>query len=245
MQKNKDPQCLPLLGASNVRDLGGYINKDGIMLNYHKFVRAAKLDKLSDEDQAYLYAYGIRANLDLRAGSEVEEHPSSLRAYRQITYYNVPLLDNIHSDNLAGIYPDTMADMYIDLLKNSQASFRNIFMFFASNINEGTIFNCTAGKDRTGVVAMLLLQLADVSDETIVRDYSLSESYNTNIKEIQANVLKQYNILLPDFLFESKPKDMIETLQFFRNAYGDAKRYLSEIGVSNEEITLIKKALVE
>ncbi len=245
MQDQKDPKCLPLLGASNVRDLGGYINTDGIMLNYHKFVRAAKLDKLSNEDKAYLYAYGIRANLDLRARTEIEEHPSGLRDFRQMNYFNVPLLDNIHSDNLAGIYPDTMAEMYIDLLTNSQASFRDIFKFFALNINEGTIFNCTAGKDRTGVVAMILLQLADVPDEIIVRDYSLSESYNPDIKEIQAKVLEQYNLLLPNYLFESKPKDMIETLQFFRTSYGGANRYLNEIGVSNEEITLIKKALVE
>lgn len=245
MKEKKDARCLPLLGASNVRDLGGYINKNGIMLNYHKFVRAAKLDKLSNDDKVYLYAYGIRANLDLRAGTEIKENPSALRNFRKINYHNVPLLDNIHSDNLAGIYPDTMAEMYIDLLKNSQSSFREIFKFFASNISECTIFNCTAGKDRTGVVAMILLQLADVPDEIIVQDYSLSETYNTNIKEIQAKVLEQYNILLPNYLFESKPKDMIETLQFFRTAYGGAKRYLSEIGVSNEEITLINKALVE
>ncbi len=236
--------CLPLSGAKNVRDLGGYKTKNGKFTKKNIFLRAAKLDELTDADKEFLYGYGVRTVVDLRSPVEIEEKPCGVRSYRDIRYENVPLIDNIHSDNLEGRYPSSMSQMYVGLLENSTQLIRQALYRLAEE-SKCALFNCTAGKDRTGVMAMLLLKLAEVDSAVIIEDYSASEQYNTDIKIIQKEVKEQFGILLPDYLFESKPEQMEQTLEFFDRKYNSAPDYMKTIGLSNAEIEKLAAKFID
>ncbi len=167
-----------------------------------------------------------------------------LLSYDDIRYANVPLIDNIHSDNLNGRYPASMSEMYIGLLKNSAILIKQALIRLKEE-KQCALFNCTAGKDRTGVMAMLLLNLAGVDRDTIIEDYSASERYNTQIKEVQQEVLNQFGVLLPDYLFESKPEQMDRTLRFLESEYRDAASYMWEIGMTTKEIEALGEKFTE
>ena len=104
----------------------------------------------------------------------------------------------------------------------------------------GVMFNCTAGKDRTGVVSAILLLHAGVSDEDIIENYVLTREYG---KERLALVHKNFpeidmNIVTPREWF------MEEFLRLFRAKFGTTDNYFTELGLSTCEIEAIRQKLV-
>ena len=93
------------------------------------------------------------------------------RTDRTVAYYNVDLI-NPASVSRPSIR--SLGDMYVGMLDDSQASLRQVFALLAVGTEEATVYRCAAGKDRTGVVSGILLDLAGVPVETIVNDYSLT-----------------------------------------------------------------------
>ena len=94
------------------------------------------------------------------------------------------------------------------------------------------MFNCSAGKDRTGIVAALLLDLAGCHEYDIVKDYS--ESYENNLKlipELEKLVDVENRVYL-----ESEPRMMMKFLDYLRDNYGSAKEYLISCGMEEEKI---------
>ena len=98
---------------------------------------------------------------------------------------------------------------------------------------EGVMFHCSAGKDRTGVTAALLLDLIGCHEYDIVKDYS--ESYENNI-DINASLAQMMDNEEAKQYLRSSPRYMMELLDYLREHYGSAKEYLLEIGLKNEEI---------
>ena len=127
---------------------------------------------------------------------------------------------------------------YMNILSNNE-TMRKTFKIIL-NAKGSVLFNCTAGKDRTGMVAMLLLKLADVYDEDILVDYQISYTY---LKEDIRKMHKD-NPDLPAFLGESKMEYMEETLEMFNNKYGNIIDYFTNLGFSLDEILKIKSKLV-
>ena len=100
--------------------------------------------------------------------------------------------------------------------------------------NDGHVyFHCTAGKDRTGITAALLLDLMGCHEYDIVKDYS--ESYENNI-EINEELAKMMENEEAKQYLKSSPRYMMELLDYLREHYGSSKEYLLQIGLKNEEI---------
>lgn len=189
LEKEKK-KLLKLEKIYNARDLGGIKTPDGFFTKYKVFVRSDNTDELSDQDITYLKNYGIKTVIDLRSENEIKNFPDKLRNVKGIDWYNVDIKKGnkmsrkLISDN-----------DYIELVKytgdgNSQ---KKLFDLIA-NLKEGTVlFHCAAGKDRTGVLAMLLLKLVGASDEDIVDNYSVSFDLIKNrpsIRMIMENSIK-------------------------------------------------------
>ena len=103
-----------------------------------------------------------------------------------------------------------------------------------------TLFNCSAGKDRTGVLACLLLDLAGCHEYDIVKDYS--ESYENNMK-----MMKQLEEMLPkeeEKFLGSDPRVMMRFLAYLREQYGSSKGYLLNIGLDEDQIEEIKENFI-
>lgn len=100
-------------------------------------------------------------------------------------------------------------------------------------------------KDRTGVTAMLLLDLAGADEDLIVEDYAATALYlNPHLKD-QLAMLKKMGIQDPDAVLGSPKSNMIRTLDHLRKTYGSAEKYLRLIGLSGAKIEVLKESLRE
>ena len=233
---------LPLAGAHNVRDLGGYPTEDGKRTKYKAFLRGDSLNGLTGKDRAFLAEYGVTLVIDLRSSKETKMNPDHIDK-REMEYLNVPLLDQIQSTLLKGKMPDDMSEMYIGLVENSKDGLKEVF---TRMVNErGVIlYHCTAGKDRTGIITMLLLKLAGVADDTVLADYAISETYMKETFERQRKMVEAAGIKAPDYVFRSKPEYMQKLMEHIAGKYGTAKGYLESLGLSEEEIGTLEGKIV-
>lgn len=215
-----------------MRDLGNYPTKSGGYTKNGTFYRSDLPKNMDDEEIEKILKLNISTVIDLRTEEEVNRKPNSLNI-KNIDYYNVSLL----GDRCPEFEKDIPIG-YMNILSNNE-TMRKTFKIIL-NAKGSVLFNCTAGKDRTGVVAMLLLKLADVYDEDILVDYQISYTY---LKEDIRKMHKD-NPDLPAFLGESKMEYMEETLEMFNNKYVNIIDYFTNLGFSLDEILKIKSKLV-
>ncbi len=224
---------------SNMRDLGGYVTKDGKVISMGRFIRSTALNKIGINGKKELSEIGIDCVIDLRSTAERKQAPDVIENSEDIHFLHVPMLDYISSNFAVGDFsdfPKTMYEMYIGLLERGSGGFKRVFEQFADERFRSYLFHCTAGKDRTGITAMLLLGLAGVDDDTIIEDYSYTETllHHAPIGKSTPDV--------PRYLFESSPDTMRITLDFIKEKYGNIINYLESIGIdaAKQKIILSK-----
>lgn len=230
---------LPLTGAFNVRDLGGYAAAGGQTTRFHRFLRAAELRRLTEDDQNFLIQYGVRAIFDLRSVPEAEESPDPILP--GVTHYAFPLLDHLNSAQTRKELPDSMAEVYIALLQDNGETFAAMLRQMLKT--DGCIlFHCSAGKDRTGLTAMLLLGAAGVPKETILQDYEVSEKYLAPVIAKILPILQEKGI--PSHLLSSQRANMEAALEWIGKNAGSIPLYLNRIGLSDDEIKALADKLL-
>ena len=156
MDEKYTAKPLQLEGASNVRDLGGYPTANGRTC-FRRLLRGDHLSALTIKDKECIYDYGVRYVVDLRSRMECESRPDALIGWRDVQYCSIPMLDQINSSDFRGQIPDSMGELYISLLEDSRAQLSEVMRRILEAGDKGLLFHCTAGKDRTGVVAILML----------------------------------------------------------------------------------------
>eukprot|EP00277_Geminigera_cryophila_P017296 CAMPEP_0179441318 /NCGR_PEP_ID=MMETSP0799-20121207/24890_1 /TAXON_ID=46947 /ORGANISM="Geminigera cryophila, Strain CCMP2564" /LENGTH=369 /DNA_ID=CAMNT_0021225493 /DNA_START=3 /DNA_END=1112 /DNA_ORIENTATION=- len=116
----------------------------------------------------------------------------------------------------------------------------------ADRSNHPVAFYCTAGKDRTGLIAMLVLSVLGVDDEAIVSDYVLSDSVYSDMKDKSAMVgaLQQEN-LDPDTFLRAPRSVMDSTMKLLRKEYGGPHKYLESIGFGPADVLRLRAALCD
>lgn len=229
-------RTLPLRGARNVRDLGGYsfTAEDGRtgLTEYGVFLRGDALGGLRAADCTALAELGLRRVIDVRSTFELRHWPDPYapegRAARpDVAYIHIPMLDQLNSAGLRGKIPQRMSDVYLDLLDNDAQSLRRVFE--ALDGPGCSLFHCRAGKDRTGVIAMLLLGLAGVDDALIVDDYAATGEYMSASMHAQRVLVAVFlRRRVPRSLFVAQPAEMERTLDHLHERYGTARSYLQE-----------------
>lgn len=190
-----DRRVLDLEGGVNFRDLGGYYTNDGRVTKWGLLYRSGSPAGLTAADQAELARRGIRTVCDFRSTPERADEPNPYTAANSdIAYWTRDYADASGdlmavlggADASAGTSRAAMIALYRELPNDHAQSFRQMFAFIA----EGKVplaFNCTAGKDRTGVAAALILTLLGVPRETVVADYALSDDLVDYKAQIAAN----------------------------------------------------------
>lgn len=236
-------QPLPLEGSRNTRDLGGYQTADGQTTRFHRFLRSDALSSLSEADRSVLLAYGLCCAIDLRSEVEHQNFPAALRSCPEVEFVTVPLSDGVNDKS--GVLPRGMGEMYTGLLDRAGAALSQVYRAALRHPEGCVLFNCTAGKDRTGTVAMLLLKLAGVPDEDVVRDYAATERYARPWRESQAELEQYLHIRVPEHVFRSQPENMRQALAHLQTVYGGAEPYLRHIGLSGAETAALRRMLVD
>ena len=214
MTDETPPRYLRWNACYNARDLGGLPTRDGARTRRGAFVRADSVGRLTEQGRAALEEYGIRTIIDLRFGVEVREDPSPFIEYASIISHNLPLNPNDVSvtrslaaqRDSALPYPATVNVAY---LATHQSQIAAIMRAIAAAPEGGILFHCHAGRDRTGLIAALLLALVGVPTEVIGADYALS--------------------------FSAVAETMDATLAHLESDYGGVEEYLDTIGVTAED----------
>ena len=161
---------LPLVGAHNVRDLGGYRTRSGDITRWGRFLRASSMHLLTDDDQEALVQYGLRTVVDLRRTDETASEPNVFCRSAQVAYHHLNMIgDEGLETELSQRYAqelragarmegdaDRIAYTYCGWLDQRQSMLRDILQTLAAG-PPAALFHCAAGKDRTGVTAALLL----------------------------------------------------------------------------------------
>ena len=166
---------LPLEGAHNVRELGGYPVAGGGQTHYHRFLRSDGLSALTPSDVEFLHAYGVRLVLDLRDPDEAAMNPDVFLG-DDVTVANVPLLAFDISDKealekrFASEVPTY--EFFYDLMLSKKPQLAQCFRLIAQAPKDACVlFHCAVGKDRTGILAMLLMALAGCDKWDCVANY--------------------------------------------------------------------------
>ncbi|GGP26663.1 protein-tyrosine-phosphatase [Silvimonas amylolytica] len=226
-------------GARNVRDLGGLYSRTGRTLRTHRFVRADSLEALHAIDVIHLLDYGVRMDIDLRGQRERRQWGDALSRVAEIQYAPISLLEGL--DQHLEAVPASLGTLYIDVLRYCRTSFLAIFRQMLAQPEGCVLFHCSAGKDRTGMVAALLLNLAGVPDEDIIADYAQSA---TNLHQAFEQISEQ-NAPALRHLLGAEPEHMAMLLDHLRRHYDGAVGYLTLIGLAPAEITTLRASMFD
>lgn len=241
---------LPLAGAYNLRDIGGYRTTDGLTTRWGRLFRSDSLHALTSEAQEQLIGLGLRTVIDLRHEREVTELPNVFAASMTVRYRNVPLLDD-RSAAAAASTPrslPSLPEIYRRILDERRPQLLTVIEALAQPGALPAVVHCTAGKDRTGVVTALLLALAGVERSTIAEDYAATAERLAGpfMEEHRARTeaagidWESYQPLLG-----CPPEYMVETLAYLDTRHGGVAAYLVGCGIDRSTIAALRRSIIE
>ncbi len=173
-------RVLRLHGATNFRDLGGYPGHAGRELRWRRLFRSDHLGGLTEADKAVLAELGLAQALDFRGEAERAAVPYELPGVVQHSLAIEPtVLQRMQGMAGAGhqltatAVRDLMTDLYRAFVSDQAHRFAELFEHLLQ-AQGPLVFHCTAGKDRTGFAAALVLLALGVPRDVVVQDYMLS-----------------------------------------------------------------------
>lgn len=236
---------IPVPSLYNIRDLGCMRTSNGNRLRSHRLVRADSLDRLSEKDVELLAEYPIQVVIDLRSPVEAAEEPDVIMNDPRFTYYDISLLHIERDFNENNLIVDTknssLGHLYIWMAENSKDDFAEVYRTILREAPKTVLFHCAHGKDRTGLIAALLLMLCGVSRQDIIDDYSVSYTY---VQELVAPLM----VKVPpeaQHIYRSDASNIIMFIDHLDQHYqGDARVYLRSTGLSDGEIDALRDLLL-
>lgn len=195
-------RMLPMTGGFNFRDLGGIRLKGNRRVKWGKLFRADELSHLTEEDVAYLGSIPITSVIDFRAENEIKRSPDRLPETAQYTYPiaitpGAMRTDGIQDRDRASFSQQMkqMNKLYVSDTACIRA-YRVMFTIIQNNLSAPIVFHCSAGKDRTGMAAALILFALGASEETVMEDYMISKF---NIADKYKGLVERYPRAEPIF----------------------------------------------
>ncbi len=257
-----DRRVLELEGGRNFRDLGGYRTADGQRVKWGMVYRSGSPAGLTPADVEKLHEMGIRSFCDFRANDERATEPNPyVTAYDDVEYWSRDY-DMQSGDMLAALFGDdatpektraVMIENYRHMPEQQAEGFKAMFAMLADE-KTPLAFNCSAGKDRTGVAAALLLTLLGVPREAVVADYALSDDILdfSKVSADYAEKYPQYKVLaqapqeLVAPLMATEPAYIEAALETLTEKYGSVDAFIEqELAVTPDAKAKIRANLLE
>jgi len=244
-----------LQGAVNFRDLGGYTTKDGHHVKWGKLYRSADMSKLTDTDLAELKKLNIAYDVDLRGTEESKEAPDRINP--NTDYILCPAGSDEANNNLMkrlatakGNQGDSLIVAYYSNTAPLAARYKPFFdKLLTMPDDKSLVFHCTAGKDRTGIGAALLLYSLGVPYNTLMSDYLASNYYRA-----AENQTKTKQMVLFMHIDEGVAKDVLSVKKQYLDAtfaaitkqYGSVDSFLlGPVGLDAAKISVLKKKFLQ
>ena len=228
-------KVINLKGLRNSRDIGGYINKDGKKIVGEKFIRSCELSKTNKKTRKVLLNdHNIKTIIDFRTDVELRKKP--IPKMKDVSIIHLPVLEDenlgiprnfkqfknmwklVLTDNVP---PETfMINMYLNMAFSdySAKKYQEFFKIILDNPDGAILYNCTEGKDRTGLATMFLMLTLNFDKETIINDYMVSKSFCDIKKNVYYKRCKRFFIgkRITNFL-----TGIMSTKEMFINAVFD------------------------
>jgi protein-tyrosine phosphatase len=233
-------RLLQFPGLLNARELGGHQTLDGAKTRWRSLLRSDDLVQLTAPGVQALADYGVRTIVDLRWPGEVamRPHPLAFGAH-DVRYHHVSLLARDEMEWASRSGECTKEMWKCAVLEHMRPELREALEIIADAPDEPLLFHCVAGKDRTGLIAALLLALADVEPEAIAADYAASTGHLADA------YLVRYPDLQHEEILEALrcPEEGVHNMLAYLAQYGGAAGYLGAIGLSDARIARLRARL--
>lgn len=231
-------------GCLNLRDLGGLPTESGALTAYGEFVRGDTLCGLTESGRAALLGYGIRTVIDLRSMREITAEPNPFATLPDVISYVHRPLNDPATDTRLSITADA-AERYIVMTDAAAVGQRigAIFSSLAEAPDSGVLFHCFAGRDRTGVVAALLLRLAGVGIDTIVEDYEVTDTrlrarYDQLLTTLDGTPRERFLLGL-----QARGHPIRRVIEHVEDGHGSVSRYLEAHGARRSDLDRVRSRI--
>jgi protein-tyrosine phosphatase len=238
---------IPLADTFNLRDLGGYPTSDGRRIRWRRLFRGAGLQRLAGADVEMVRELGLVTAIDLRTAGELEARGSYPIEALPVTLHHLPMIDAIW--DLTDLDPDEPPERYLaaryrEMLADGAATIAETVRILSRGENFPAVFYCAAGKDRTGVLAALVLDALGVEAESIVADYHLSKERVERIRA-RAGATAGAMVDQPPAFMQAPAGAMELLLDWMRDEHGSTAAYLEGIGVAPRTVADLADNLLE
>ena len=237
-----------LQGASNFRDVGGYLTADGRRVRRGQVFRSDHLAGLTDADVARLQALGVGHSLDFRGEAECQATPYDIAGVRRVALTIEPtVIARMQALVAQGIVPSTeetvelMRETYRDFVNHNAGTYGRFLKHLLAHPTP-QVFHCTAGKDRTGFAAALLLSALGVDRPTIEQDYLLTNQ----LYRRDARLEGKGHPHVMQVLWQVQPEFLHAAFEVIDAQHGGMQDYLhGAIGLTPQEVAELQRMLLE
>jgi len=254
------PPFVTIPGVVNVRDLGSYPTKyPGMVTKPNLLYRSGEVSNITDEGKQRLRELGITTIYDLRSDTEIQKYNTPCPTIDGVDVVRTPVfkLEDYSPEMMAKRFElyasgktEAFMELYSQILEHGGPAFGTILRQIRDNPESGCMFHCTAGKDRTGVIAALLMKLAGVSDDAIAEDYSLTRIGREPARKLIMARLAKMPFFAADNekalnMLTSRKEVMLAFLELIDKKYGGVEGYLKRyVQLSEEDIGTIRRNIL-
>ncbi|KPM57135.1 protein tyrosine phosphatase [Frankia sp. CcI49] len=245
-----------LAGADNTRDLGGMPTSSGRLTRHGVLLRSDTLQELTPADVVRLrQTFGLRTVLDLRAEEEVAHEGRGPLEFESVAYHHLSFLpgqwvmpgDPRHAAIVVDLDSAARVERYLGYLRLAGDAAARAVRLLAQPTTGPALFHCAAGKDRTGVLAALVLDIVGVDRESIISDYTLT---NERIALVDARLARRPSYRRPDNAITAdslscRPEVMRGFLDAVDRIWGGPTAWALHAGVTEADLHSLRTRLVE
>lgn len=236
----------------NFRDLGGYPTGSNEVTRWGLLFRADGLQRLQGDDLEVVRALGLRTVVDLRSQTELDERGSFPRHELEVEFAHHPIVDRTwdQEDDVIGDRTDHdfLVHAYTVMLAEGARRFGEAIEQLAKPGALPAVFHCAAGKDRTGLLAALLLGALGVPREVILGDYGLTRAGMVRMRawaEQEFPEMVERMAETPSAYFAALPEALGEVLDGVVARHGSIRELVRAIGVSDDALASLGAQLLQ
>ncbi|MBU2647252.1 tyrosine-protein phosphatase [bacterium] len=251
-------RCVAMAGTVNFRDLGGYRAINGKQTRWGRIFRGDSLQRATKTDLQLIKQMQIGLVFDFRRNEEVEKGPNRFPENHPLDYQHIPVthgefnfmnaLERLKKNKSDSIRKETIIKGYIENAENFATTWGTVLKHLARVDCPPLFFHCTAGKDRTGICAALILSVLQIPREIIMSDYLLSNDCIQVVWQRVQTMIQEQGIdpekLRP--FFTAPEYAMTALLDHLETTYGSVINFVkTKADVSQETIDKMREKILE
>lgn len=236
-------------GCINIRDLGGFDTNDGKRTRRGSLVRMDNPGELTNDGLRAMLDYGVATVIDLRYPIELTQHPHLVEAVKDQTgapaIMTLPLLDEAKREEEDAAFARSRDAWHEYVLDRRGETLAEVLRAIAHAKPGAVAFHCAAGKDRTGIVSALILDVAGVSRDEIAEDYAVSAAWLEPRTEQWLAPMDEAQRVHLRGLMATPPEYIQHALNYIDQQHGGTANYLRNVGLTDKEIEALRTRLLE